>query len=35
MRSASEIVFPLGMADLITSLLAGQVPERPVRLPRS
>ena len=34
-RSASEIVFPRGMADLITSLLTGKVPERPVRLPWS
>jgi 8-oxo-dGTP pyrophosphatase MutT (NUDIX family) len=35
MRSANEIVFPLGMADLITRLLAGEVPESPVRLPWS
>ena len=32
-RSAGDAVLPQGMADLITSLLAGEVPQAPVRLP--
>lgn len=34
-RTAAEVVWPLGMANLITRLLAGDVPHRPVRLPWS
>lgn len=32
-RGASEVTWPLGMADLITRLVAGDIPDRPVRLP--
>lgn len=34
LRAASERVTPLGLAGLMGRLLCGDIPERPVRLPR-
>jgi 8-oxo-dGTP pyrophosphatase MutT (NUDIX family) len=34
-RAATELVWPLGMADLVTRLLSGDIPPRPLRLPWS
>ncbi|MEU6034236.1 NUDIX domain-containing protein [Actinomadura sp. NPDC047616] len=33
LRSADEPVYPLGLAPLLVDLLAGRVPDEPVRLP--
>jgi 8-oxo-dGTP pyrophosphatase MutT (NUDIX family) len=34
LRAATERIAPLGLADLVHRLLRGDIPERPVRLPR-
>jgi 8-oxo-dGTP pyrophosphatase MutT (NUDIX family) len=34
-RAAVEVVWPIGLADLVTRLLGGDFPDRPVRLPWS
>jgi 8-oxo-dGTP pyrophosphatase MutT (NUDIX family) len=34
LRAAAERITPLGLADLMDVLLRGDIPERPVRLPR-
>jgi 8-oxo-dGTP pyrophosphatase MutT (NUDIX family) len=34
LRTATERITPLGLADLMERLLSGDIPERPVRLPR-
>jgi 8-oxo-dGTP pyrophosphatase MutT (NUDIX family) len=34
LRAATERITPLGLADLMDRLLCGDIPERPVRLPR-
>ena len=34
LRAATERISPLGLADLMSRLLRGDIPERPVRLPR-
>ena len=34
LRAATERIAPLGLADLMGRLLSGDIPERPVRLPR-
>jgi 8-oxo-dGTP pyrophosphatase MutT (NUDIX family) len=34
LRAASERISPLGLADLLDRLLCGDLPARPVRLPR-
>jgi 8-oxo-dGTP pyrophosphatase MutT (NUDIX family) len=34
LRAATERIAPLGLADLMDRLLRGDLPERPVRLPR-
>jgi 8-oxo-dGTP pyrophosphatase MutT (NUDIX family) len=34
LRAATEVISPLGLADLVDRLLRGDVPRRPVRLPR-
>ncbi len=34
LRAATERIAPLGLADLVDRLLRGDIPERPVRLPR-
>jgi len=33
-KAATERIAPLGLADLLARLLRGDIPERPVRLPR-
>jgi 8-oxo-dGTP pyrophosphatase MutT (NUDIX family) len=32
-RTADEVVWPIGVADLVMRLVAGDIPDRPVRLP--
>jgi len=34
LRAATERISPLGLADLLDRLLSGDIPARPVRLPR-
>ncbi len=34
LRAATERIAPLGLADLMDRLLRGDIPARPVRLPR-
>jgi 8-oxo-dGTP pyrophosphatase MutT (NUDIX family) len=34
LRAATEVIAPLGLADLLSRLLRGDVPASPVRLPR-
>jgi 8-oxo-dGTP pyrophosphatase MutT (NUDIX family) len=34
LRAATEVIAPLGLADLLDRLLRGDIPEPPVRLPR-
>jgi hypothetical protein len=34
LRAATERIAPLGLADLMDRLLRGDIPRRPVRLPR-
>jgi 8-oxo-dGTP pyrophosphatase MutT (NUDIX family) len=34
LRAATEVIAPLGLADLVDRLLRGEIPARPVRLPR-
>jgi 8-oxo-dGTP pyrophosphatase MutT (NUDIX family) len=34
LRAATERIAPLGLADLVGRLLQGDIPDRPVRLPR-
>jgi len=34
LRAATEVIAPLGLADLLDLLLRGDIPPRPVRLPR-
>jgi 8-oxo-dGTP pyrophosphatase MutT (NUDIX family) len=34
LRAATEAISPLGLADLMERLLRGDIPERPVRLPK-
>jgi hypothetical protein len=34
LRAATERIAPLGLADLLERLLSGDIPARPVRLPR-
>ena len=34
LRAATERIAPLGLADLVDRLLRGDIPARPVRLPR-
>ena len=34
LRAATEVIAPLGLADLLSRLLRGDIPASPVRLPR-
>jgi 8-oxo-dGTP pyrophosphatase MutT (NUDIX family) len=34
LRTATEVIAPLGLADLLSRLLRGDIPASPVRLPR-
>jgi 8-oxo-dGTP pyrophosphatase MutT (NUDIX family) len=35
LRAATEVIAPLGLADLVGRLLRGDIPANPVRLPRA